>query len=235
MTTPTAAEAAVHRAEEDAHVASELGAAGLAADGQERVSIEELRERVKGTGAELGGLVSSAEMMIVYNRYDGVSSQITTDQASQRLRVRFDRTHPWAGQLVWTTKAPENGPAVGSLLCPLHPESEERAYLDSLNFRGATCRKATLPTEYDRERHFEKHKRVHAAVEADKVKQMQDRQMELLQEQTAAMREMAAGQRNGGQAPQAGSSEEADASGGAKGKRAPRERTAPGEGSGASA
>lgn len=199
MVNPTAAEATIRRAEEDAHVAVEMERARTgrgeveAAPGRaEPVTHKQVEELLKGTGSTLGGLQSTAEFMTVYNRYDGVPSQITTDQASQRLRVRFDPSHPWAGQLVWTTTPPKKGPVVGTLKCPLHLESEERAYLNDLHFGSVTCRKATMKTEMDRQDHFQgKHKKVHKAVEADKAKQLQLQQMELMKEQTAAMQAMA--------------------------------------------
>ncbi len=190
MTPPTATDVAVQRAEEDAHVDEEMRNAGL--QGGE-VTLDDIREKL-GEGSTVSGVTSSAEMMTVYNRYDGVPSQITSDQAGQRLRVRFDKTHPWAGQLVWTTKPPENGPALGTLLCPLHKDSDERAYLDSLHFQGKLCLKATLKTEYDKDMHFKQHKLIFNAVEADKAKQLQLQQMELMREQTNAMKAMAEAQ-----------------------------------------
>lgn len=195
MATPTAAEAAIARAEEEAHVAAELDTAGGGQGLQEPMTLEQMRKHLEAVGSRVGGLVSSAEMVTIYNRYDGVSSDVTTDQIRQRLRVRFDRTHPWEGQLVWTTKPPEKAPEKGNLKCPLHSESEERAYLDILHFDGKTCRKATMKTQYDVGTHFEKaHKRIYLAVEKDKERQIQLQQMELMREQTAAMQAMAAAQ-----------------------------------------
>ncbi len=190
MTPPTAANAVAQRAEEDAHVDKEMRNAGL--QGGE-VTLDDIREKL-GDGSTVSGVTSSAEMMTVYNRYDGVPSQITSDQAGQRLRVRFDKTHPWAGQLVWTTKPPENGPALGTLLCPLHKDSDERAYLDGLHFQSQTCLKSTLKTDYDKDMHFAQHRLIHKAVEADKEKQLQLQQMDLMREQTNAMKAMAAAQ-----------------------------------------
>ena len=169
---PTAA-AAIAKAEEDAHVDEEL----------ERVredtpkTIEEMNALLGGTDSDVSGIESTAAMMTVYNRWDGVPSRITTDQAGQRLRVRFEPLHVMAGQLVWTTKPPESAPAVGTLLCPLHQDSEERKYLDGLHFEHG-------------------HGAIYKAVEKDKANQLQLRQMELMQQQTAAMQAMAG--RNGG-------------------------------------
>ena len=83
---------------------------------------------------------------------------------------------------------------MGTLLCPLHQDSEERGYLDGLNFKGKLCRKATLKTEYDKDRHFAQHGLIYKAVEADKVKQLQTQQMDLMREQTNAMQSMARAQ-----------------------------------------
>ena len=189
---PTAA-AAIAKAEEDAHVDEEL----------ERVrkdtpkTIDEMNALLGGTDSDVSGIESTAAMMTVYNRWDGVPSRITTDQAGQRLRVRFEPLHVMAGQLVWTTKPPESAPAVGTLLCPLHIDSEERKYLDGLHFEGKTCAKSTLKTLYDRDMHFEHgHGAIYKAVEKDKANQLQLRQMELMQQQTAAMQAMAG--QNGG-------------------------------------
>ncbi len=97
-----------------------------------------------------------------------------------------------AGQLVWTTKPPEDAPAVGTLLCPLHIDSEERAYLDTLHFEGKVCAKSTMKTLYDRDMHFEHgHGAIYKAVEKDRARQLQVQQMELMKQQTAAMQAMA--------------------------------------------
>jgi hypothetical protein len=190
MTTPQ--HAAVQRAEEDAHVASELEAAGVG----QAPSLADLRRELEEKGGSVGGVVSSAEMLPIYNRYDGVLSEITTDQASQRLRVRFGSEHPWAGQLVWTTKEPETGSVVGTLLCPLHAESDMRDYLNVLGV-SLTCRKSNMKLQDDVDAHFEhKHNRIFRAVERDKAKQLENQRMDLMREQTEAMREMAAAQRD---------------------------------------
>lgn len=195
MTMPAAATQAVKKAEEDAHVQGEMDHARAEQGVGDAQSLEELRASIKGSGSTVGGLQSSAESMTIYSRYDGEPSVITTDQAGQRLRVRFDGTHPWAGQLVWTTKAPEHPPRPGIFVCPLHPEGEERAYLDELHFTGIVCPKSNMKTEMDRQDHFRgKHKKIHAAVEADKARQLEVQRMELMREQTAAMQAMAAAQ-----------------------------------------
>lgn len=180
------------KAEEDVHVDEELERARKEQGLGEPVTIEQVKSLLEDTDAHVGGVESTAAMMIVYNRYDGVPSQITTDQAGQRLRVRFEPLHPMAGQLVWTTKPPDTPPSVGTLLCPLHPGSEEREYLDGLHFEGKTCAKSTLKTRYDRDMHFEKgHRAIFAAVEKDKDRQLQVQQMDLMKQQTAAMERMA--------------------------------------------
>lgn len=184
---PTA-EARLRQEEDEAHVEDEMRAAGAL---KERRSLDDIRREIESSGGTVGGLDSSAEDVILYNRYDGVPSRVTTDQLRQRLRVRFDRDHPWAGQLVWTARPPEKPAEQGTLLCPLHPNSEEREYLDSLRFQGVLCRKSNMKTANDRDAHFEKHKRVFRAVEKDKERRQRERQMELMSEQTKALRSMA--------------------------------------------
>lgn len=185
----------VAKAEEDVHVEAEIAQAQQIPGGAEPITRAELDKILKGTGSEMGGLQSSAAPMRIYNRYDGFPSDITTDQAGQRLRVRFDAQHPWAGQLVWTTKPPDTPPEMGKFLCPLHRESDQREYLDSLNFGRVTCRKATLRTTYDVDGHFKgKHREIFKAVEADKARQLEIQRMDLMREQTAAMQAMAAAQ-----------------------------------------
>ena len=199
----TTAERAIAKAEEDVHVAGELEQARQGEGYQDPMSLDELRNRAKQAGGSLGGLQSSAELMTIYNRYDGLSSEITTDQAGQRLRVRFDATHPWAGQLVWTTKRPDTAPPPGTLKCPLHLDSEDRDYMNSLNFGGVVCRKSNMKTEMDRQDHFQnKHKKIYKAVEADKARQLQLQQMDLMREQTNAMKAMAARQGADGAQPE---------------------------------
>lgn len=186
---PSTPAAVIAKAEEDSHVEEELRRAKEGAP----VSLEDVKALLGDTDSNLSGVESTAELMTVYNRYDGVPSRITTDQANQRLRVRFESLHVMAGQLVWTTKPPETAPAVGTLLCPLHPDSEERKYLDGLHFEGKVCAKSTMKTLYDRDMHFEHgHPAIYKAVEKDRAKQLQLQQMELMKQQTAAMQTMAA-------------------------------------------
>lgn len=203
------ASATVAKIEEDAHVEEELARAKTEQGVGDAPSLDDLQNILKGTGSTLGGLQSSAESLTIYSRYDGESSDITTDQAGQRLRVRFDDSHPWAGQLVWTTKAPENPPRPGELLCPLHEKSDERAYMNELRFTGIICRKSNMKTEMDVQDHFQgKHKKIHKAVEADKARQIQLQQMELMKEQTNAMKAMAAAQNGTGTETEAQTVEE---------------------------
>lgn len=185
-------DATVAKAEEDVHVEAEIAQAQQVPGDAGPITREDLNKILSGTGSQMGGLQSSAAPFRVYNRYDGEPSDITTDQAGQRLRVRFDATHPWAGQLVWTTKAPEHPPRPGIFVCPLHPESEDRGYLNELHFNGIVCAKSNMKTEMDRQDHFRgKHKKIHAAVEADKDRQLEVQRMDLMREQTAAMQAMA--------------------------------------------
>lgn len=192
----TNTETITRQAEEAARIDAEVAEANV---GPATVTAEQLREQMKGTGAELGGLTSSSEDVPVYNRYDGTSSNIPSDQLRQRLTVRFDAGHPKAGELVWTTKAPESPPKLGTMKCPLHSESDEREYMDGLNFIGILCLKATMKTQFDVNQHFKgKHKSIHAAVEQDKDRQMKEQQMDLMRQQTAAMQAVAAqGRQNG--------------------------------------
>ncbi len=184
-------EAAVAKAELDAHVEEEITRAQQE-QGAVTMSIDEVKKLLGATDS-ISGVESTAADMTIYNRYDGVPSRITTDLAGQTLRVRFEKGHPMAGDLVWTTKAPAEAPKPGTLLCPLHPDSEERKYLDSLHFEGKTCKKSTMKTLYDRDMHFEKgHGNIYKAVEKDKDRQLQVQQMALMQEQTKAMQAMAA-------------------------------------------
>lgn len=188
---------AAAKAELDAHVEEEIARAQQD-QGVVTMSMDEVKKLLGATDS-ISGVESTAADMTIYNRSDGVPSRITTDLAGQTLRVRFEKGHPMAGELVWTTKPPETPPVVGELLCPLHPDSEERAYLDSLHFAGKLCKKRTLKTLYDKDMHFEKgHGAIYKAIEKDKSRQLQLQQMELMQEQTNAMKAMAGAQNGGG-------------------------------------
>ncbi len=190
-------EAVVAKAELDAHVEEEMKRA-RDEQGTVTMSMDEVKKLLGATDS-ISGVESTAADMTIYNRYDGVSSRITTDLAGQTLRVRFEKGHPMAGELVWTTKPPAEAPKPGTLLCPLHVDSEEREYLNSLHFEGKTCKKSTMKTLYDKDMHFEKgHGNIFKAVEKDKDRQLQVQQMALMQEQTAAMKTMAAGQATNG-------------------------------------
>ena len=187
----------VAKAELDAHVEEEMARAQQD-QGAATMTIDEVKKLLGATDS-LSGVESTAADMTIYNRYDGVSSRITTDLAGQTLRVRFEKGHTMAGELVWTTKPPETPPAVGELLCPLHPDSEERKYLDSLHFDGKTCEKKTLKTLYDKDMNFEKgHGNIFKAVEKDRDRQLKIQSMELMQEQTNAMKAMAGAQNGAG-------------------------------------
>lgn len=201
-------EAVVAKAELDAHVEEEMMRAQQD-QGAVTMTIDEVKALLAGTDSHVSGVESTAADMTIYNRFDGVPSRITTDLAGQTLRVRFEKGHPMAGELVWTTKPPEHAPEPGKLLCPLHVDSEERKYLNGLHFEGKTCPKSTLKTLYDKDNHFEKgHGNIYKAVEKDKDRQLQIQQMALMQEQTNAMKAMA-GTQNGAGTDTAAQAEEA--------------------------
>ena len=53
-------------------------------------------------GEAATGITSTAAPVTLYNRWSGDPSAILTDQLRTRLRQRFDKEHPWAGQLVYS-------------------------------------------------------------------------------------------------------------------------------------
>ena len=142
-----------------------------------------------GGGAEstTGGmqLTSTAAPVYVYNRYSGDKVTVNYDQLGARLKVRFDQTHPWQGQRVYTRTFVE--PKIkGALICPLHVDSPTREHWDSYGL--SPCRKHNLVSEYQVDRHVKvKHPMLHEIREREKAEADRAEQMSFFKSQAAAL------------------------------------------------
>jgi hypothetical protein len=77
------------------------------------------------------------------------------------------------GLPIFTMSKPKEGPWRGDIKCFLHADQPDRHELDAMGF--PTCRKATLPNNYQAELHAEfKHRLEWSAVKADKERAKQD-------------------------------------------------------------
>ena len=138
-------------------------------------------------------LTSTAELIPLYNRATGECSLVVADQIKQKVSTRFPADHPThAGQLVYTDAEMEPlNP--GQLTCVLHPTHEQRTHFDALGFAGIICAKANIVTDFEVEQHLKlKHKTVWQTNERAITREREDRQMELMRQQTEAMQAVAA-------------------------------------------
>lgn len=146
-----------------------------------------LSEGGGGSESATGGmqLTSTAAPVYVYNRYNGEKVTVNYDQLGARLKVRFDATHPWHGQRVYTRTFIEPK-TKGTLLCPLNPDHPEREHWDEYGL--APCRKHNLISAYQVDRHIKvKHPMLHEIREREKTEAKELRQEEFFRGQSEAI------------------------------------------------
>ena len=84
----------------------------------------------------------------------------------------------------------------GTLMCPLHKDHPDRTQVNALGFAAINCRgnKSNLMTQLDVENHVKHtHKKFHERMERARIEDLAERQMALMEQQTAAMERMATG------------------------------------------
>jgi hypothetical protein len=128
---------------------------------------------------------TQADKIVVYDK-NGVPSTILKYMLSKKLQQGF------------TLEDPGNR-IMGSILCYLHPESEEREWLDSIGLRGRTCdpqfgrHKSQIPTEWDRELHMKhKHKKEWETISRAEQRRERQEAMQFQRTQAEALERMAA-------------------------------------------
>jgi hypothetical protein len=128
---------------------------------------------------------TQADKMVVYDK-NGVPSTILKYMLSKKLQQGFTIQDP--------------GTRIeGTILCYLHPESEEREWLDSIGLRGRVCdpefgkHKSKIPTEWDRELHMKhKHKQEWETISRAQARQEREETMRFQRVQAEALERMAA-------------------------------------------
>lgn len=108
----------------------------------------------------------------VYAVLDGAESDVLVRHLAKVLGKRLPNER-WVpadmrGRPVFSVM-PVKKPAKLELLCPLHPDSPNRADLDSMGLAGATCEKHNIPNVMEQEMHFmRKHPISYRVVEKTK-------------------------------------------------------------------
>ena len=153
---------------------------------------DELLSQVGGVPGELKAEVTStAVMFTLWNRETGEPSQISFDALQAHLLVRFDRDHPMAGELVWTSKPME--PMVGgTLLCPLHKDHSDHALMVQIGGGAKACTRDRLRTVLDVDRHVKhRHPDLFDRLERKRQDDKDAENRVFMREQTEALRTMA--------------------------------------------
>ena len=118
-----------------------------------------------------------AEFVTVYSTKDGMPSEILVNMLAKTLMKRWnnDPELPPAlhGQKAFSLKpVVEYRSSDNPLLCIFHPDSEDRAFLNAHGLSTRVCRKANLPTEWDRMMHAQhRHKQEYSAYERAKAEE----------------------------------------------------------------
>jgi len=126
----------------------------------------------------------------VYDRETGVASDILNSRLKDTLKRRYPRDHPMAGRTVFLLTPLVEAP-LGNVLCLLHPEHPQRAYLDSIGLRNKFCYSAHIASEYDLDGHMRhRHSKEWAIMERAKREAKDDEGRQLLRQQTELLSRM---------------------------------------------
>ena len=153
---------------------------------------DELLSQVGGVPGELKAEVTStAVMFTLWNRETGEPSQISFDALQAHLLVRFDRDHPMAGELVWTSK-PMEPKVVGTLLCPLHKDHPDHALMVQIGGGAKACTRDRLRTVLDVDRHVKhRHPDLFDRLERKRQDDKDAENRVFMREQTEALQRLA--------------------------------------------
>ena len=125
--------------------------------------------QVVGRTEDMGNLTYAAELsagyVYVYNMQSGSRSTINRNMLPQQLEKRHTD-----GTYLFSTRKPENiHPAIGHILCSLHPSNPDREKYDRMGLY--VCSTDNLLTELDRENHMRRrHPRAWGTIENERIR-----------------------------------------------------------------
>ena len=127
------------------------------------------------------------ELVSVWSLLDGTESRVLKHKLSEVLRKRT-RT---GQQVFWIPGMPGKPPQVdlgSELLCLLHPDNDERAWLNDIGLVAQTCRKANLRSDFDLQNHMlHRHQQEWSLIETAREQEARQAQDELVRLQIEAM------------------------------------------------
>ena len=81
-------------------------------------------------------------------------------------------------------------PIVGTIMCLLHADHEDREWLNSIGLSAQLCRKANLRSEFDLQNHMlHRHQQEFSLIETARERETQEEQREWTRMQMDAMRQ----------------------------------------------
>lgn len=132
--------------------------------------------------------VDADEHTIVYSMIDGTPSTVLKHKLAEVLRKRA----PNGGPAFWVPGMPGNPPEpiVGTIMCLLHADHEDREWLNSIGLSAQLCRKANLRSEFDLQNHMlHRHQQEFSLIETARERETQEEQREWTRMQMDAMRQ----------------------------------------------
>lgn len=183
-------------------------------DTQLAAMTKKMVEHIKGPGGLTGTSFTTDELdegrVYVYSTLNGERSEIPFKLLRATLKKRLqnvsDMPPDMVGRPAFSVRPVDPAPYPRhnlKLKCHLHPESDERAFMDSIGLGGAFCRKANLATPLDQYLHLKnKHRNAAAMYDRETQRAREDaaeKRQEALFDRLVAVMERQAGVQAEGQ------------------------------------
>ena len=127
------------------------------------------------------------ELVSVWSLLDGTESRVLKHKLNEVLRKRTRSNQ----QVFWIPGMPGQPPKVdkgSELLCLLHPDNDEREWLNNIGLVAQTCRKSNLRSDFDLQNHMlHRHQQEWSLIETAREQEARQAQDELVRLQIEAM------------------------------------------------
>jgi len=127
------------------------------------------------------------ELVSVWSLLDGTESRVLKHKLNEVLRKRTRSNQ----QVFWIPGMPGQPPKVdkgSELLCLLHPDNDEREWLNNIGLVAQTCRKSNLRSDFDLQNHMlHRHQQEWSLIGTAREQEARQQQDELVRLQIEAM------------------------------------------------
>ena len=127
------------------------------------------------------------ELVSVWSLLDGTESRVLKHKLGEVLRKRTLTGE----QVFWIPGMPGKPPKVdkgSELLCLLHPDNDERDWLNNIGLVAQTCRKSNLRSDFDLQNHMlHRHQQEFSLIQTAREQEARQQQDELVRLQIEAM------------------------------------------------